>query len=62
MVLFFVFLSLFIFDDIKGRTAVNTLKIVKKNSSIFIFLVIVSSKTERKRDGTHALHLKQISL
>lgn len=33
----------------KGRTAANTLNIVKKNSSVFIFLVIVSSKRERER-------------
>lgn len=43
------FLSLFIFEDVKGRTSANTLNVVKKNSSILC--VIDSSK--RKREGWH---------
>lgn len=39
----------------KGRTAANTLNIVKKNSSVFIFLVIVSSKREREMAHMHCI-------
>lgn len=43
------FLSLFIFEDVKGRTSANTLNVVKKNSSI----LCVMDSSKRKREGWH---------